>query len=68
MMAAAGSLTFLVVGLVLVIVFIVWFIKTLNRIRDALERMEMRLMGYSPLTGDADTMVTDGESYRQGKV
>jgi hypothetical protein len=45
-----------VVIIVLVIVFIRWFVKTLGRIRDSLERIEMKLMGYDPMTGNPDTI------------
>jgi hypothetical protein len=41
---------------VLVIVFIVWFIKTLNEMKQSLLRIEMKLMGYDPM---ADNSVED---------
>ncbi|MDR2162863.1 MAG: hypothetical protein LBO70_02810 [Clostridiales Family XIII bacterium] len=43
-----------VIIIVLVVVFIVWFIRTLNEIKHSLLRIEMKMMGDDPVTGDSD--------------
>jgi hypothetical protein len=45
-----GFVIYLVI-IALVIVFLVWFIKTLNEIKRSLLRIDMKLNGYDPGTG-----------------
>jgi hypothetical protein len=68
-MAALGiGLIFYVVIIILAIVFLVWFIRTLNEIKHSLLRIEMKVMGYDPVAREPYVGVGGGAGGGGGGV